>query len=102
LRPLGPYVVDVVEAALRSEGLSADSLGTIDPDALQIAKTASRSVLGFMNDMAAHIDYAIASAGGLERADADAVSRHPRRTPYNRGGYLYPIDVAIERAGGSR
>jgi hypothetical protein len=98
LRPLGRYVVDVVEAALRAEGLSAGSLGTLDPDALQIARTASRSVLGFMNDMAVHIDYAVASAGGLERSDPGAVSRHLRRTPHNRGGYLYPIELVAARA----
>ncbi len=100
LRPLGPYLVAVLEAQLRAEGLPADALGPLHPTDLQIAKTASRSVLGFMNDMAVHIDYAVASAGGLGRCDADVVSRHLRRTPYNRGGYLYPIDLAIARVGG--
>ena len=101
LRPLGPYVVGVVQAALRSEGLPAHVLGPLDPAALEVAKTASRSVLGFMNDMAVHIDYAVASAGGIRRCDAGAISRHLRRTPYNRDGYLYPIDLVVERAAGS-
>jgi hypothetical protein len=99
LRPPGPYIVGVVEAALDSEGLPTHLFGTLDPAALKVAKTASRSVLGFMNDMAVHIDYAVASAGGLGRCDADAVSRHLRRTPYNRGGFLYPIDLALARCG---
>lgn len=102
LRPLSPYVVGVLAAALASEDLPPSALGTLDPDALEVAKTASRSVLGFMNDMAVHIDYAVATAGGLSRCDADAISRHLRRTPYNRGGYLYPIDLVLERAGGFR
>jgi hypothetical protein len=101
LRPLGPYIVGVLEAALHSEGLPADALGTLDPDELKVAKTASRSILGFMNDMAIHIDYAVASVGGLGHCDADAISRQLRRTPYNRGGYLYPIDLVLERAGSS-
>jgi len=92
-RPLGTYVVGVIEEALRSERLPADALGSLEPDALQVLRTASRSVLGFMNDMAVHIDYANASAGGLSHCDPDAISRQFRRTPSNRGGYLYPIDL---------
>jgi hypothetical protein len=99
LRPLGPYFVAAVEADLQTEGLPADALGPLDPADVHIAKTASRSVLGFMNDMAVHVEYAVASAGGLSRCDPAAISRHLRRTPYNRGGYLYPIDLAVARVG---
>lgn len=98
LRPLGPYLAEVIAAALRSEGLPPDALGSLDSGSLQVARTASRSVLGFMNDMAVHVDYAVASAGGHSRCDADTISRQLRRTPYNRGGYLYPIDLVIKRA----
>jgi hypothetical protein len=97
LRPLGVYVSTIVGRELRSEGLPPDALGTLDPDAVQIAKTASRSVLGFMNDMATHVDYAVAAAGGLGRCDTETVNRQLRRTPYNRGGYLYPIDLVTAR-----
>src|SRR5215207_3340700 len=67
LRPLGTYIAEVAEAELRSERLPADALGALDPDTFQLARTASRSVLGCMNDMALHIEYAVASAGGLSR-----------------------------------
>ena len=97
LRPLGPYVTGLIAEALRSEGLPSDALGLLDADALQVASTASRSVLGFMNDMAVHIDYAVAAAGGRSRCDADSISRQLHRTPYNRGDHLYPIDLVIER-----
>lgn len=97
LRPLGPYISAIVERELRSEGLPPDALGSLDPDAVQVAKTASRSVLGFMNDMATHIDYAVATAGGLSRCEVERVNRQLRRTPYNRGGYLYPIDLVTAR-----
>lgn len=94
LRPLGPYLVTTVEEALRSERLPADALGPLDPTNVQVSTTASRSVLGFMNDMAAHIGYAVDAAGGLSRLDVAAINRQLRRTPYNRDGYLYPIDQA--------
>lgn len=97
LRRLGPWVSAIVERELRSEGMPPDALGSFDPDSVQIAKTASRSVLGFMNDMATHIDYAVAAAGGLGRCDIDAVNRQLRRTPYNRGGFVYPIDLVVAR-----
>lgn len=97
LRPLGPFVVAIVEAELRSEQLPPDAFGPLEPDKLRVARTASRSVLGFMNDMALHIDYAVASAGGLARCDLDSVNHHLRRIPYNRGGYAYPIDLVARR-----
>jgi len=49
----------VVELELRSEGLPLDSLGRLDPDSVQLAKTASRSILGFMNEMAVLLRYEI-------------------------------------------
>lgn len=52
LRPLGAYVVGIIEAELASENLSPDRLGRLDPNAVQVAKATSRSVLGFMNEMA--------------------------------------------------
>jgi hypothetical protein len=97
LRPFGPYVSTIVGRELRSEGLPHDALGSLDPAGVQVAKTASRSVLGFMNDMATHIDYAVAAAGGLGRCDIDGINRQLRRTPYNRGGYVYPIDLVAAR-----
>lgn len=54
LQRLGPYMAGLIEAALADEPLPPDALGTLDPDALTVARTASRSVLGFMND-SAHI-----------------------------------------------
>jgi hypothetical protein len=97
LRPFGPYVSAIVQRELRAEGLPPDALGSLDPAAVQVAKTASRSVLGFMNDMAAHISYAVADAGGLGHCDIDGVNRQLRRTPYNRGGFVYPIDLVVAR-----
>lgn len=93
LRPIGPYVVKVVEAELRSESLPPDTLGRLHPDAIRLAKTTSRSILGFMNEMALHCRYQVADAGGLSRCDINALNHRLRRTLHNRGGYAYPIEL---------
>lgn len=97
LRPIGPYVVKAVEAELRSESLPPNILGELDPDAVRLAKTASRSTLGFMNEMAVHLRYQVADAGGLSHRDISALNHHLRRTLHNRGGYVYPIELAAQR-----
>ena len=88
LRPLGPYVVNAIEAELRSENLPPDTFGRLHPDAVRLAKTASRSTLGFMNEMAVHLRYEVADAGGLSHCNSSALNHHLRRTLHNRGGYV--------------
>ena len=97
LRPIGPYVVKIIEAQLRSENLPADTLGRLHPDAVRVAKTASRSILGFMNDMAMHLRYQLADAGGLSRCDINTLNHRLRRTLHNRGGYATPIELVAQR-----
>jgi hypothetical protein len=97
LRPITLYVVKVVEAELRSESLPPDALGRLDPDAVRLSKTASRSVLGFMNDMAVHCRHEVADAGGLSRCDISELNHRLRRTLHNRGGYAYPIELVAQR-----
>lgn len=53
-----------VRGEVRREGLPDRVLGELDAPA-SVAKTASRQVLGFMNEMAVWADYAIAGAGRL-------------------------------------
>jgi hypothetical protein len=97
LRPLGPYVVRAVEAELRSERLPPATFDQLDPDAVRLAKTASRSTLGFMNEMAVHLRYQIAGAGGLSHCDINTLNHHLRRTLHNRGQYVYPIELVAQR-----
>lgn len=97
LRPIGPYIVNAIEAELRSESLPADALGRLDPDAVRLAKTASRSTLGFMNDIAFHCRYEVAAAGGLSRPNVSALNHRLRRTLNNQGGYAYPIERVAQR-----
>lgn len=97
LRPLGPLVVNLVEAAFDQERLPADALGALDPNALCLARTASRRVLGFMNDTALTSRWLVDRAGGLQHADLDDLNRFLRRTLHNRDGYHQPLELVAER-----
>lgn len=97
LQPPGPLIAARVEAALGDEKLPADLLGPLDPDALRIGRTASRSILGFMNDSAFACRYAVEQAGGLEHTDLDGLNRFLRRQLHNRGGYRQPLDLVLDR-----
>jgi hypothetical protein len=97
LQPIGRYVVDVIETALHAEDLPLDILGRLNPNCVRLARTASRSILGFMNEMALHCRYHIADTGGLHPADIDALNRRLRRTLHNRGGYHDPLELVAQR-----
>ncbi len=97
LRLLGPLVVDLVQTALGQEQFPADALGALDPDAPRLARTASRSVLGYMNDMAPTSRLLVDRAGGLQHADLDDLNRSLRRTLHNRDGYHQPLELVAER-----
>src|SRR5229473_3987665 len=83
LRPLGDYLVAAVETELRAESLPTDTFSELEPESVRLAKTASRSTLGFMNEMAFELRYLIADAGGLERCDSDVLNQGLRRTLRN-------------------
>lgn len=97
LRPPGPFVVDRIRAAFVDENLPIDALGALDPDAVSVARTASRQVLGFMNDTAQTSRWIIEEAGGLEHADLQELNRFLRRTLHNRGGFRQPLELVAER-----
>ena len=98
ITPIGPYVVGLVEEHLISEGLGADTLGPLDPDDVRLAKTASRSVLGIMNDTAFHVRYRVEAMGGIDRAETVFLNRFLRRTLHNRAGeYVTPLDLVARR-----
>jgi len=98
LRPLGSFVVGKIEAELAAEGLPADRLGRLDRDAVQVAKTASRSVLGFMNEMAFYVECAVAEAGGLGRSDVGELNRDLRRRLHSRDDYATPLELVARRS----
>jgi hypothetical protein len=97
LRPIGPYVVSLIEQELRSEGLPMDVLGPLDPDEVRLARTASRSILGFMNEIAQHARYQITDAGGLDHCDIGGLNHRLRRSLHNYGGtYASAIERVLE------
>ncbi len=99
LRPIGNYLVAALDSELRAEKLPTDTFSQLQPDSVRLAKTASRSTLGFMNEMAFELRYFIADAGGLGRCDIDVLNHGLRRTLRNRGEYVRPIElVACRRA----
>jgi hypothetical protein len=98
ITPIEPFVVNRVEKHLRSESLPADALGRLDPGDVHLAKTASRSILGVMNDAALHARYRIEAMGGLDRSDIVFLNRFLRRTPNSKaGGYAAPLDEVERR-----
>lgn len=98
LDDVGLYVTTLIVDALSSEGLSDTVLGPTDPSSVQVAKTASRSVLGHMNEITFEAQHLIAHSGGLQRADLDSVNRQLRRGLHARGGeYVVPLELAAAR-----
>jgi hypothetical protein len=94
LRPLGDYVVEAIETALRSEGLPADTFSQLDRDDVRVAKTASRHTLGFMKEMAFELEWHIAHDGGLDATDINELNHALRRTLRSHGSdYAQPIEL---------
>jgi len=83
LRPIGPYVVSLVEKHLHSEELAPDTLGRLTPDGVDVAKTASRK--------------------HSRRSDTVLLNRFLRRALHNRAGdYVTPLDLVAQRRSSSR
>lgn len=98
LLPIGAYVVDLVEEHLHSEGLAASTLGRLDRNDVHLAKTASRSILGHMNDTTIHARYRIEAMGGIDRAEIVFLNKFLRRALHNRADeYVTPLDLLAQR-----
>ena len=97
LQPIGPYVVESIAVALSQEHLPRSALGELDPNSVQLARTASRSVLGFMTEIALEARYQIEAAGSLDSTDTEALNKRLRRTLHNRNGYHQPLELVTER-----
>ena len=94
LRPLGGYVVEAIETELRADQLPAGTFAQLDRTDARIAKTASRSTLGYMKEMAFELEWSIASDGGLDRVDIDELNHALRRQLRSHGrDYARPIEL---------
>jgi hypothetical protein len=97
VRPLGGYVVEAIETELRAEHLPAGTFAQLDPTDVRIAKTASRSTLGYMKEMAFELEWNIASDGGLDRVDIDELNHALRRQLRSHGrDYARPIELVSQ------
>jgi hypothetical protein len=97
LRPLGPFLVPRIQAALAAEGLPPNTLGNLDPADLRLAKTADRSVLGSMNDLAFLCKWIAADDGGLAHLDLADLHHRMQRNLSGARDYANAIDLARDR-----
>ena len=97
LRPPGPFVVNALRRALRAEGLPSTALGDLDENAVTVAKTVDRRVVGTMNDHAALVEHLVATAGGLAGCDQVAVNHQLHRTINSLTGYTPPLELVTSR-----
>jgi hypothetical protein len=97
LTPLDLWLGNVVRRELDAERLPGHALGDLSPPVV-LAKTASRQMLGFMNEMAGFAEYVIADAGGLARCDIEELNLEQRRMLHNRDGrYATPLELIADR-----
>lgn len=97
LRPLGTYLIDAIQTELRAEGLPASTFSDLDSDDLRVAKTASRSTLGFMTEMAFELGWIIRDKRRLRRSNINDLNHALRRMLWNRGDYVRPIELVQQR-----
>jgi hypothetical protein len=101
LRAVGPLVNRLIRRELASEGLPSAVFAGLGPQDLILAKTADRSVLGCMNDMAFLCQRAIAKSGGVMHTDLVELNQSLRRNINSARGYQPPIELAAQRLKGS-
>lgn len=92
----GNYLAGAIEAELRAEGLPTDTFSPLEPENMRLAKTASRSTLGFMTEMAFELGWIITDNGGIRHSDITALNHALRRMLWNRGDYVCPIELVSQ------
>jgi hypothetical protein len=97
LRDPGRLVTRLISRELLREELPADTFGSPAPASVMLAKTADRSVLGCMNDMAFMCETAAARSGGLAATDTADLNRALRRNINSARGYQPPIELTTQR-----
>jgi len=98
LRPLGRFVVPLIKDALNSEGLPSDTFGRLLDDDVELAKTADRSVLGCMNEMAWFSELVIMDAGNIRLLDVAQLNHELRRLIFGPLGSAHPVELATAQA----
>ena len=102
LRATSSLVTRLIRRELLAEGLPSSTFTDLEPERVILARTADRSVLGCMNDMAFLCENAVTRSGGLSRTDFAALNRSLRRNINSARGYRPPIELTAERPGAER
>lgn len=97
VRDPGRLVTGLISRELLREELPADTFGSPDPAAVGLAKTADRSVLGCMNDVAFMCETVTTRSGGLAITDIADLNQTLRRNVNSARGYQPPIELTAER-----
>ena len=97
LRDTQRLVTGLIERELQREGLPPDTFGNLRGHDLVLAKTADRSVLGCMNDMAFLCEAALTDSGGLAHCDPGELNQALHRNINTPRGYCPPVELAAER-----
>jgi hypothetical protein len=97
IRDTHRLVTGLIARELAREGLPPTTFGLLGWQELIVARTADRSVLGCMNDMAVLCEHAIATSGGLRQADLVDLNGALRRNINSTRGYQRPVDLATRR-----
>ncbi len=92
--------VPLIKDALNSEGLPSNTFGELVADEVGLAKTADRSVLGCMNEMAWFSELVIMDAGNIRLLDVAQLNYELRRLIFGPLGPAHPIDLATAQAAG--
>ena len=101
LRDPGRRVTGLISRELVREQLPVDTFGCSDSSSIILAKTADRSVLGCMNDMAFMCEAAATRSGGLAAIDVADLNQALRRNINGARGYQPPIELTVQRLGAS-
>jgi hypothetical protein len=94
IRSIQRLAVTLIEGELLAERLPADTFGDLHSSPITLARTASRSVLGCMNDMVALCEAAVDDAGGLHACDVGALNRQLQRTIFRAREYVPVLELA--------
>jgi len=97
LRDPGNLATGLIRRELIREELPADTFGSTVPASVMLAKTADRSVLGCMNDMAFMCETVTTRSGGLATTDIAGLNQALRRTINSARSYQPPIELTAQR-----
>ncbi len=97
LRDTGQMVTGLIRRELAREQLPEDTFGSLDPGEVALARTADRSVLGCMNDMAFMCGVSIDRSGGLVGTDIAGLNQALRRNINRPRGYTPPVELVGQR-----